>query len=115
MDFNAISIAGISGCAYAVARAIGKNSNSYIVGIVINAPVNIRKWLGVALLPQAGIAIGLVISLQSIPGFKDYADLLTAITLSAVILNEIFGPAATSYALVKSGEAGKDRGRLSCI
>jgi mannitol/fructose-specific phosphotransferase system IIA component (Ntr-type) len=63
-------------------------------------------------MPQAGLAVGLVLLIQDDPAFRGVSDLFTVSVLSVVTLNELIGPVLTRIALVRSGEAGKDRPRL---
>ena len=72
----------------------------------------VRKNLGVALVPQAGVAVGLVILIQEDPAFESIAGPFAAVVLSVVTLNEIVGPILTRLALTRSGESGMDRSRL---
>ena len=72
----------------------------------------VRKNLGFALVPQAGVAVGLVVLIQEDSNFQPIADLFAAVVLSVVTLNEIVGPILTRMALNRSGEAGMDRSRL---
>jgi mannitol/fructose-specific phosphotransferase system IIA component (Ntr-type) len=65
-----------------------------------------------ALIPQAGVAVGLVLIIQEDPAFSEAAGLFGAVVLSVVTVNEIVGPILTRLALSRSGEAGRDRLRL---
>lgn len=87
---------------FIIARAIGKVSGVYIGGLLSNAPDIIKKYLGFGMLPQAGVAIALVLAVQS--EFPDLARFITALVLAAVAANEIVGPIGTKFALKKSGE-----------
>jgi len=82
---------------------------------IAGATDKVRRYLGPALLPQAGIAIGLVILLQDDPVFQRQEGLLNlfvAVVLTVVTINEIVGPIATRWALRKAGDLGMDRDRL---
>ena len=69
--------------------------------------------VGATLIPQAGLAIGLVIILQSDPRFSDeFIEIITTVVLAAVVLNEIIGPPLVRKAVRAAGEAGMDRRRL---
>ena len=56
--------------AYIVLRAAGKIGGGALGAAVGQAPIEYRKWLGFGLLPQAGVAVGLVLSLSGHPVFK---------------------------------------------
>jgi mannitol/fructose-specific phosphotransferase system IIA component (Ntr-type) len=76
------------------------------------ATERVRRNLGLALLPQAGLAVGLVILVQGDPALAEMSELFTAVVLTAVTINELVGPIATKFALDRSGEIGRDRPRL---
>jgi Kef-type K+ transport system membrane component KefB len=87
---------------FIIARAIGKVTGVYIGGVIGDAPSIIKKYLGFGMLPQAGVAIALVLAVQA--EFPEMAKLVTALVLAAVAVNEIIGPLGTKYALIKAGE-----------
>jgi Kef-type K+ transport system membrane component KefB/nucleotide-binding universal stress UspA family protein len=110
LDFSALTIAGWLGFVYFVLRFISKVSGTYWGGGLSDAPYILRKYLGIALVPQAGIAIGLVFLINGDPNLNEYAAILTPTVLVGVLLAELIGPACTKYALVKSGEAIAENG-----
>ncbi|MCB9831449.1 MAG: cation:proton antiporter [Planctomycetes bacterium] len=80
------------------------------------APRRIRRNLGMALVPQAGVAIGLVVLVQDDPtfdreGLVAMRDLFVTAVLACVTLNEVVGPILTRIAIARSGEANRDRPR----
>lgn len=112
IDAGSIKIAGLVGFVYFIARGIGKVVGGSVGAIIGNAPPRIYKYLGTALLPQAGVAIGLVIMVSEVSVLQEYIDFLTTLILAVVAMNEIAGPLATKWSLFKSGDAGKDRLKL---
>ena len=76
------------------------------------ATERVRQNLGLALVPQAGVAVGLVLLIQDDPRFADSAGIFAAVVLSVVTVNEIVGPVLTRFALSRAGEVGRDRLRL---
>lgn len=76
----------------------------------------LRKNLGMALIPQAGVAVGLVVLLQEDASFAEHGSellsLLVAVVVTVVTCNELVGPILTRLALHRAGEAGADRMRL---
>lgn len=115
LDFVALTGAGIAAVAFIVARGAGKILVGRIAMRVAAAPDRVQRYLGYALLPQAGVAIGLVIMLADDPVLSRHAaeiDRLVAIVLAAVTANEIIGPILTRHALARAGEVGRDRSRL---
>jgi len=94
------------------ARGIGKVAAAQIAMRFAGATERVRRYLGLALLPQAGVAVGLMLVVQDDAAFRDLRDLFLAVGLTVVTLNEIVGPLMTRLALVRSGDYGKDRARL---
>ena len=62
----------------------------------------IQKNLGITLLPQAGVALGMAVTAQSLGG--DVGNLVRNITLMAVLIYELGGPLLTKMALIRAGE-----------
>jgi len=112
LDFgHALSAGGIA-LVVLVARILGKVSSGWLAMRLAGATDRVRANLGLALVPQAGVAVGLVLLLQDDPAFEHVYDLFLAVGLTVVTLNEIIGPLLTRSALQRAGEAGKDRERL---
>ncbi|MBW2467388.1 MAG: cation:proton antiporter [Deltaproteobacteria bacterium] len=105
LDFSALTIAGWLGFIYFLLRFIGKTVGTYLGGVLADASWQLRKYLGMALIPQAGVAIGLVFLINGDPDLNKYAAILTPTVLVGVLFAELIGPACTKYALEKSGEA----------
>ncbi len=103
---GAIALVAIS------SRIVGKITAGWVAMRLGRAPVAIRNYLGVALLPQAGVAVGLVLVAQEDPALASIRTLLLAVGLSVVAANEIIGPLMTRIALERSGDAGRDQPRL---
>lgn len=97
---------------FLIARALAKLISGRVAMSLARATDRVKNNLGMALIPQAGVAVGLVILIQNDPAFASIEELFTAIVLTAVTVNEIVGPLATRFALGRSGEVGQDRARL---
>ncbi|MEZ4448315.1 MAG: cation:proton antiporter [Nannocystaceae bacterium] len=95
--------------AYVLLRALGK-----IVGVALGArlggatPAQAR-WLGLGLVPQAGVAIGLALTLAQIPALAPIGPTLVNVVLGAAILYELIGPFTARLALARLGELGDPR------
>lgn len=107
-----LSTAGLIAAVYFVARVAGKLIAAGVAMRLAEATDRVRRNLGLALIPQAGVTIGLVIVVQGDPAYAEIAGLFTAVVLSFVTVNEIVGPILTRLALVRAGEANQDRLRL---
>lgn len=95
---------GLVGVGYVLARALGKVGGAYLGAKFSHAPASVRKYLGFALLPQAGVAIGL--ALIAGQGFPHLREAIVTVILAAVVIYEIIGPFSAKQAIVKAGEAG---------
>jgi len=105
-DLSVMKVAGILALVIVLARYAGKYSGARTGARIAHAPDAIRKYLGLALLPQAGVAIGL--SLLAALEFPTFGAILLNGMLAAVIINELVTPPLTKYALFKAGEARVD-------
>jgi Kef-type K+ transport system membrane component KefB/mannitol/fructose-specific phosphotransferase system IIA component len=107
-----MKVAGVIAAAYFVSRVVGKLLSAEIAMRLAGATDRVRRNLGMALIPQAGVAVGLVIVIQGDPAYAHIAGVFSAIVLSVVTVNEIVGPLLTRLALRRAGEHGQDRLRL---
>ena len=102
LDVGALPTVGLLGVLYIVVRSFGKYFGAYLGSVVVKASPNIRKYLGITLLPQAGVAIGMAqMVLTQLPQF---GARIQAVVLSATLIYELVGPVATKIALTKAGE-----------
>ncbi len=94
---------------YIVYRILGKLSGAIIAGKFLKAPTVIQKYLGFALLSQAGVAIGLAIyasnELSEINSEMNIGALIITIVTLTTIFFEIIGPMGVKYALTRADEA----------
>jgi Kef-type K+ transport system membrane component KefB len=91
--------------AYIVLRLIGKTTGAYIGAKLSGADKNVQRYLGLGLFPQAGLAIGLALSLQDEAGFETVAPYILNIIIATTIIHELIGPVLTKYVLKRSKEA----------
>lgn len=92
---------------YVIARCIGKWTGAYASCKATHADPTVQKYLGFALFPQAGVAIGLATTASKTfgsLGFESEARLVLAVILTATIIYELLGPVITKIALKKAGE-----------
>ena len=99
----------IIGIVYIISRSIGKCYGAHISAKMTKSNPNIIKYLGITLLPQAGVALGMAI--KAIELGPDGA-IVRNITLFAVLIYEIVGPYLTKVALTKAGDI-REEGRTS--
>ncbi len=97
------------GLVYIVMRSIGKYAGANLSARAVKCDENIVKYLGVTLLPQAGVALGMAIKAEAL-GEAGYV--VANITLFSVLIYELVGPYLTKIALLKAGEI-KPEGKTS--
>lgn len=107
LDLASLTTAGIIGVAYFIIRIVGKFAGAWLGARVTGASDGVRKYLGLALIPQAGVSIGLaVLGQRLLP--ESYGALLSTIILSSSVLYEMIGPVSAKQALVLSGAIKTD-------
>ena len=94
---------GLVGVVYIVCRSIGKYFGAWMGSYISKQETKIRNLLGLALLPQAGVAIGFALVVNR--EFKDIGPELLTVVFAAIIVFEIIGPLAATIAMKRSGEA----------
>lgn len=97
------------GLVYILARSAGKYSGAFISARAVKCDEKIVKYLGVTLLPQAGVALGMAIKAATL-GSDGHT--VANITLFAVLVYELIGPMLTKIALTKAGDI-KPEGKTS--
>jgi Kef-type K+ transport system membrane component KefB len=87
---------------YVALRALGRLLGGWIGGVLAGADAPTRRWMGVALMPQAGVALGLaLVASQRFPALE---GTLLPVAIGATIVFELGGPIATRTALARFGE-----------
>jgi len=97
LDLSAIKEIGLIGIIYIMCRAAGKIIGARIGGQLSRADHLTKQWMGVALLPQAGVAIGMALVASNY--FPQYSQILLPIVIGSTIFFEIIGPVFTRLAL----------------
>ncbi|HKL65599.1 MAG TPA: cation:proton antiporter [Roseovarius sp.] len=101
LDAGRVAGVGMVGAAYVALRIGGRLAGGWIGGTLAGAPVAHRPWYGVALLPQAGVAVGM--ALIAAREFPDHADLILGLTVATTVIFEVIGPLATLLAARRVG------------
>ena len=92
----------VIGIAYIVFRSLGKYFGAGISARVSGCDDNVVKYLGITLLPQAGVALGMASQALTFGG--EVGVLVQSITLFSVLIYELVGPFLTKVALTRSGD-----------
>ena len=94
----------ILGAVFIITRAIGKYYGVWLGAYSAKSNPLVKKYLGLAMLPQAGVAIGLALYIQAAPffvGYEELASTIVSIVLMSVFVNELAGPPISKYAVVR--------------
>lgn len=108
LDLTVLPSVGVIGVLYLLLRSAGKWGGTLLGATCVHADENIRKYLGLTLLPQAGVAIGMATLVAA--RFESLGAQINTIVLAGVLVFELIGPVITKLALTKAGEipaAGK--------
>ena len=89
------------GVVYIVTRSLGKYFGAHYSAKLMKCEPQICKYLGITLLPQAGVALGMCVTARSLGA---EGDLIRNITLFAILIYELVGPLLTKMALQAAGE-----------
>ena len=100
--------AGYIAVAYILLRILGKLVGAATGGYIGKADLSVRRWLGPALLPQAGVAMGM--ALVASQRFPELSESILAIAIGATVFFELIGPVITRYTLGQVGEGARRGG-----
>lgn len=108
LDIQMIPQAILPITVFVLFRIIGKFTGTYLGAVFVSSEAKIKKFTAGGLIPQGGIVIGLVLLLNQYEAFSPFYDILLAVIMGSVIINEIIGPLAARYSLNKAGEISGD-------
>ena len=96
------------GVVYILFRSLGKFSGAYLSCAATGCDAKIKNHLGITLLPQAGVALGMALTAQTLSG----GDVVRNVVLFSVLVYELVGPTLTKRSLTAAGEI-KPEGKTS--
>lgn len=102
LDLSVLPAVGLVGVLYLALRSMGKWGGTMLGALCVHADENVRKYLGLTLLPQAGVAIGMAQLVSA--RFPTLGTQVNTIVLAGVLVFELVGPIITKMALTKAGE-----------
>lgn len=106
LNLSTLSTMPLIMIAYILLRFGGKIFGVWLGAKLSKADKMIQDNLGLGLFPQAGVAIGLALSLQGEVGFEEIAPLILNVIIATTIAHELVGPLLTKYVLKKSKTSG---------
>jgi Kef-type K+ transport system membrane component KefB len=104
LELHHLADIGLIGLTYIALRALGLLAGAYLGARAVGAPTAMRRWLGPAILPQAGVALGMALVAGN--AFPELKDTVLPLVVGSTIVFELGGPALTRLALIRAGEAG---------
>jgi len=103
MDLAVIKSAGLLALVLLVVRMIGKQIGVWVGAKVARAPETVKRYLGLALFPQAGVTIGLVLLAQDLLP-EEVGTIVVNGMIGSVILNEFIAPVLLHHCLKRAGQ-----------
>ena len=97
LDLEALKGVGLLASSYVLARIFGKCLGGWLGGQVAGVDAKTKRWIGPAMLPQAGVAIGM--ALVACAELPDYEQVMLPIVISSTVIFEIVGPIVTKFAI----------------
>ncbi|MBL7084479.1 MAG: cation:proton antiporter [Candidatus Omnitrophica bacterium] len=102
LEIGLLKTLGLLGLAYIVFRSIGKIGGAYLGGLFAQVPARMKNYMGLALLPQAGVALG--VALIAKDQFPQIGGMIFTTIVATTVIYEIVGPICTRISLKKAGE-----------
>jgi len=102
LDFTILYKMGIVGVLYIIFRVIGKVYGAKLGARISKAPKPIENWIGLSLMPQAGVALGIGLVAKST--FPDFGNYIFTVIAATTVIFELVGPLLTKICLIKVGE-----------
>lgn len=96
---------GVVGIVYILARSAGKYFGALSGAQLAGSPKPVKRWLGLALLPQAGVPIGM--ALVAANQFPEYRQVLLSVVVSSTVLFDIVGPVLARVAIQRADRETK--------
>ena len=110
MNINVIHIV-IVFMGYLIARSLGKYLGAFLGCKITKREKKITNFLGITLLPQAGVAIGMANQISSMDAFNNSTgNIIVTVVLCATLVYELFGPLLTKWSFNKTGEIPDENG-----
>jgi Kef-type K+ transport system membrane component KefB len=103
-DLSVMKSAFLLALLIVLTRCFGKYMGTRIGATISHAPDTVKNYLGLALLPKAGVTVGLILLAERT--FPTFGALLVNAVLASVIINELIAPPLAKYAIFKAKEAG---------
>lgn len=111
LHVDALEEAGLLVIAYIGLRIAGRIIGTRLGGRLSGMDTTTRRWIGLSLLPQAGVAIGM--ALLASQRFPEVKNIILPVILGSTVIFEVIGPIVTRWTLVKVGDIQMNTGSKS--
>ncbi len=102
LDVGLLTTLGLIGSVYIISRVVARIGGAYAGAVIVGAEKSIRNYMGLALMAQAGVGIGLAMLAKA--NLPHTGGAIFNTIVATTVIYEILGPIATRYALVKAGD-----------
>jgi Kef-type K+ transport system membrane component KefB len=109
LRLEVLSTIGLVAVGYVVLRILGRYAGAWIGGRAGGADPVVRRWMGTALMPQAGVAVGM--ALVASQSFPRLGETILSVVIASTVFFELLGPPLTRLALLRAGEGDPHRPR----
>lgn len=107
LDLSLLASGGVLAVLIVLGRMAGKFFGSALGATLSGAPPQVRQYLGLGLLPKAGVTVGLALLVGNDPRMAEVSEIFINGVLASTIINQLISPPLIKLALIKSGEAGQ--------
>ncbi len=107
LQVEQLAAVGWIGLVYVSLRALGLVVGAYLGGLAGGAERRVRRWIGLAIMPQAGVALGMALVAGN--AFPDLRDVILPLVIGSTVVFELGGPALTRLAVIRAGDARDER------
>lgn len=97
LDLGSLSSVSVIVSVYIISRLLGKMIGGWAGAKVAGSEPATRRWIGVALVPQAGVAMGMALIAAS--RFPEFSDVILSVVIASTVVFEIAGPILTRVAV----------------
>lgn len=102
LDLAVIESAGILAVVIVLGRSGGKFVGAWFGATISGAPKVVRKYLGLTLMPKAGVTVGLSLLVMETPELEPISTLVVSGVLASTLINELFTPPLSKFALTRA-------------
>ncbi|MBU1093400.1 MAG: cation:proton antiporter [Firmicutes bacterium] len=104
LSISVLKVAGLIAVLYIVFRSIGKIGGAYVGALIAKSPKVVRNSVGLCLLPQGGVEIGMLVAVTTL--FPEQESILVStIVLAGILFFELVGPIIFKKTIEKVGES----------